>query len=69
MIKVIHSDTSYVIDFGEGKVATLHPGCIEMPSDQGAEVDSLNNDKRMTLHIAVLNPKIEIVVSLVKVSR
>ena len=34
MIKLIHSDTSYVIDFGEGKVATLHPGCIEMPSDQ-----------------------------------
>ena len=32
MIKLIHSDTSYVIDFG--KVATLHPGCIEMPSDQ-----------------------------------
>ena len=23
-----------MIDFGEGKVATLHPGCIEMPSDQ-----------------------------------
>ena len=22
-----------MIDFGEGKVATLHPGCIEMPSD------------------------------------
>ena len=34
VIKLIHSDTSYVIDFGEGKVATLHPGCIEMPSDQ-----------------------------------
>ena len=33
-IKLIYSDTSYVIDFGESKVATLHPGCIEMPSDQ-----------------------------------
>ena len=37
--------------------------------NKGAEVDSLNNDKRTALHIAVLNRKIEIVASLVKVRR
>ena len=36
--------------------------------NKGAEVDSLNNDKRTALHIAVLNRKIDIVASLVKVS-
>ena len=30
-IKLIHSETSYVIDFGEGKVATVHPGCFDLP--------------------------------------
>ena len=30
-ITLIHSESSYVIDFGEGKVATIHPGCIELP--------------------------------------
>ena len=25
----VHSEASLVIDFGDGKVATLHPGCIE----------------------------------------
>ena len=35
--------------------------------NKGAEVDSVNNDKRTALHIAVLNRKIEIVASLVKV--
>ena len=33
VIKLIHSESSYVIDFGEGKVVTLHPGCIEVTSD------------------------------------
>ena len=31
VVKLVHSDTSVVIDCGEGKVATIHPGCIELP--------------------------------------
>ena len=38
VIKLIHSESSYVIDFGEGKVATLHPGCIEMTSEDRQSV-------------------------------
>ena len=40
VIKLIHSESSYVIDFGEGKVATLHPGCIEMSSEDRQSVAS-----------------------------
>ena len=47
----------------------LHSDPILALVDKSAEVDSLNNDKRTALHIAVLNRKIEIVASLVKVSR
>ena len=36
--------------------------------NKGAEVDTVNNDKRTALHLAVLNRKPDIVATLVKVS-
>ena len=40
VIKLIHSESSYVIDFGEGRVATLHPGCFEVSSQDRQSVSS-----------------------------
>ena len=34
VISLIHSETSYVIDFGHGKVVTVHPGCLDGPKEQ-----------------------------------
>ena len=36
--------------------------------NKGAEVDTVNNEKRTALHLAVLNRKPDIVATLVKVS-
>eukprot|EP00092_Neocalanus_flemingeri_P028989 GFUD01031472.1.p1 GENE.GFUD01031472.1~~GFUD01031472.1.p1 ORF type:complete len:938 (+),score=300.01 GFUD01031472.1:38-2851(+) len=42
VITLIHSEASYVIDFGEGKVMTIHPGCLEPPKEQ---------DDRLTVNL------------------